>query len=87
MNCSHSGHSWAHDGWRGCCATRVPAINRNRVQKLMRQMGIASLGPCTTRRAPGHKVSPYLMRDLAIDRPARPVHDRHQIEKGRSGCR
>ena len=47
------------------------AINRKRVQRLMRQMGIAALGPkpCTTRRAPGHKVYPYLLRDLVIDRP------------------
>lgn len=47
------------------------AINRKRVQRLMRQMGIAALGPrpCTTKRAPGHKVYPYLLRDLVIDRP------------------
>jgi putative transposase len=47
------------------------AINRKRVQRLMRLMGIAALGPRprTTRPAPGHKVFPYLLRDLAIDRP------------------
>lgn len=47
------------------------AINRKRVQRLMRVMGIAALGPRprTTRPAPGHKVFPYLLRDLAIDRP------------------
>jgi putative transposase len=46
-------------------------INRKRVQRLMRQMGIAALGPKprTTKPAPGHKVFPYLLRDLAIDRP------------------
>ena len=34
-------------------------------------MGIAALGPKprTTRPAPGHKVFPYLLRGLAIDRP------------------
>ena len=47
------------------------AINRKRVQRLMRQMGIAALGPRprTTKRAPGHKVFPYLLRGLVIDRP------------------
>jgi len=46
-------------------------INRKRVQRLMRQMGIAALGPKprTSKPAPGHKVYPYLLRDLVIDRP------------------
>jgi putative transposase len=46
-------------------------INRKRVQRLMRQMGIAALGPKpnTSKPAPGHKVYPYLLRDLRIDRP------------------
>ncbi len=46
-------------------------INRKRMQRLMRQMGIAALGPKprTTRPAPGHKVFPYLLRGLVIDRP------------------
>ena len=37
----------------------------------MRLMGIAALGPKpnTTKPAPGHKIFPYLLRDLAIDRP------------------
>ncbi len=47
------------------------AINRKRVQRLMRRMGLAALGPKprTTRPAPGHKIFPYLLRGLAIDRP------------------
>src|SRR5947209_289757 len=47
------------------------AINRKRVQRLMRQMGIAALGPKphTTKPEPGHKIFPYLLRNLAIDRP------------------
>ena len=47
------------------------AINRKRVQRLMRTMGIAALGPkpSTTKRAPGHKIYPYLLRNLAIARP------------------
>jgi putative transposase len=47
------------------------AINRKRVQRLMRRMGIAALGPKprTTKPAPGHKIFPYLLRGLAIERP------------------
>lgn len=46
-------------------------INRKRVQRLMRRMGIAALGPKpkTTKLAPGHKIFPYLLRDVVIDRP------------------
>ena len=46
-------------------------INRKRVQRLMRRMGIAALGPKprTSQPAPGHKIFPYLLRDLAIERP------------------
>jgi putative transposase len=47
------------------------AINRKRVQRLMRKMGIAALGPKprTTKPQPGHKIFPYLLRNLTIDRP------------------
>lgn len=46
-------------------------INRKRVQRLMRRMGIVALGPKprTTTPAPGHKIFPYLLRDVVIDRP------------------
>jgi len=46
-------------------------VNRKRVQRLMRQMGIAALGPRpkTTRPAPGHKIFPYLLRDVVVERP------------------
>jgi putative transposase len=46
-------------------------VNRKRVQRLMRKMGIAALGPKprTTKPAPGHKIFPYLLRNLAIDGP------------------
>jgi hypothetical protein len=46
-------------------------VNRKRVQRLMRKMGIAALGPKpnTTRPAPGHKIYPYLLRNMTIDRP------------------
>lgn len=45
-------------------------VNRKRVQRLMRLMGIAALGPKprTSRPAPGHKIYPYLLRDMAIER-------------------
>src|SRR5947199_8789183 len=50
-------------------AEGVP-INRKRVQRLMRRMGIAALGPKprTTKPAPGHRVYPYLRRELAVER-------------------
>src|SRR5579864_6679480 len=46
------------------------AINRKRVQRLMRLMGIAALGPKprTTKPAPGHKIYPYLLRGVTIER-------------------
>jgi putative transposase len=45
--------------------------NRKRIQRLMRLMGIEAVypKPRTTRRHPGHKVYPYLLRDLAIEQP------------------
>jgi putative transposase len=45
-------------------------INRKRVQRLMRRMGIAALGPKprTTKPAPGHTIYPYLLRDLTVER-------------------
>ena len=46
-------------------------IDRKRVRRLMRLMGIAALGPKprTSQPAPGHKIYPYLLRGLSIDRP------------------
>jgi len=46
-------------------------INRKRVQRLMRQMGIRALYPQPRTSKPGkdHKIYPYLLRDLVIDRP------------------
>ena len=48
-------------------------VGRKRVRRLMRVMGLRSLAPRpnTSRRAPGHRVYPYLLRDLAVDRPNR----------------
>lgn len=46
-------------------------VNRKRVQRLMRLMGIEALGPKprTTKPSPGHKIFPYLLREMVIDRP------------------
>jgi putative transposase len=46
-------------------------VNRKRVRRLTRRMGIAALGPKprTTRPAPGHEIFPCLLRELVIDRP------------------
>lgn len=45
-------------------------VNRKRVQRLMRKMGIKSVapGPNTSKPCPEHKVYPYLLRGLAINR-------------------
>jgi putative transposase len=42
------------------------AINRKRVQRLMRLMGLEGLAPrpTTTKPAPGHRVFPYLLRGV-----------------------
>lgn len=50
------------EGWR---------INRKRVRRLMRQMGLVALGPKpkTSKPAPGHRIYPYLLRDLEITQP------------------
>ena len=46
-------------------------INRKRVQRLMRKMGIASIAPSpnTSMRNKTHPIYPYLLRGLTIDRP------------------
>jgi putative transposase len=46
-------------------------VNRKRVQRLMRQMGLAGMapGPNTSRPHPEHKVYPYLLRGVPIVRP------------------
>lgn len=45
-------------------------ISRKRVQRLMRLMGIEAVGPKprTTVRAPDHRVYPYLLRGVTIER-------------------
>lgn len=45
--------------------------NRKRIQRLMRLMGIEAVypKPRTTRPHPEHRIYPYLLRGLSIDRP------------------
>jgi putative transposase len=47
------------------------SIGRELVTTMMRRMGITAIyrRPNTSRPAAGHKVYPYLLRDLAVDRP------------------
>ena len=46
-------------------------VNRKRVQRLMRVMGIEALvpRPGTSKAAPGHKIYPYLLRGVSITKP------------------
>jgi len=46
-------------------------VNRKRVQRLMRLMGIEAVypKPRTSRPHPEHKIYPYLLRNLTIDQP------------------
>jgi putative transposase len=50
---------------------RVLGVNRKRVQRLMRLMGLEAVHPKrrTTRPATGHRIYPYLLRNLEITRP------------------
>lgn len=47
------------------------AVNRKRIRRLMRVMGIHSLAPCpnTSRPHPQHKIYPYLLRNYTVTRP------------------
>jgi len=46
-------------------------IGRERVARLMKRMGIEAIyrRPNTSKPAPGHKIYPYLLRKMVIDRP------------------
>ena len=46
------------------------AVGRRHIATLMRRMGIEALAPQpgTSKRAPGHKIYPYLLRKLVIER-------------------
>src|SRR5258705_4284300 len=55
---------------RGLLAAKGCKIGRRHVKTLMRRMGIEALyrRPRTTKPEPGHKIHPYLLRGLAIER-------------------
>src|SRR3546814_19791011 len=61
-------------------------VNRKRVQRLMRVMGLAGMapGPSTSRPHPPHKIYPYLLRGLPVVRPNQ-VWSTDKI--GRASCR
>lgn len=46
-------------------------MNRKRVQRLMRVMGIEAIyqKPHTSQKGQGHRIYPYLLRKMTIDRP------------------
>ena len=56
---------------RSMLANEGIAIGRMHLRTLMRRMGIEALyrRPRTSKPAPGHKIYPYLLRDMAVTRP------------------
>ena len=56
---------------RGLLRADGMAIGRGRVITLMRRMGIEALyrRPNTSKPAPGHRIYPYLLRGVTVDRP------------------
>jgi putative transposase len=46
-------------------------VNRKRIRRLMKKMGLRSLAPApgTSKPSPGHKIYPYLIRGLDVTRP------------------
>ena len=47
-----------------------PHVGKRRVRRLLRLMGLMAIfpGPNLSRRAPGHKIYPYLLRGMVIER-------------------
>ncbi len=56
---------------RGLLAGEGIKVGRRHVRTLMKRMGIEALyrRPRTTKPEPGHKIYPYLLRDMVITRP------------------
>ena len=63
--------SWGSRSMRNHLRRLGYKINRKRIQRLMRRMGLQAIypKPRTSRPHPQHKVYPYLLRNLKIDRP------------------
>jgi putative transposase len=62
---------WGYRLAEGFLRSRGWGINRKRVQRLMRVMGLEGVAPRphTNQPHPTHARYPYLLRDLVIDRP------------------
>jgi putative transposase len=56
---------------RDLLAAEGSKVGRRRITTLMQRMGIAAIycRPSTTKPAPGHRIYPYLLRGLTINRP------------------
>jgi len=65
---------WPFYGSRRLCAElrqQGCRVNRKRIQRLMRTMGLRTIypKPRTSQPGKGHKIYPYLLRGLSIERP------------------
>lgn len=67
LDCPFAGSRVLRDLLRG----EGVQIGRARVITLMRRMGVEAIyrRPNTSKPAPGHRIHPYLLRGLNIDRP------------------
>ncbi len=63
--------SWGSRSMRNHLRRLGYKINRKRVQRLMRLMGLEAIypKPKTSRPHPAHKVYPYLLRNIVVERP------------------
>ena len=63
--------TWGSSSMRNHLRRQGYKVNRKRVQRLMRLMGLEAIYPKrrTSRPHPDHKVYPYLLRKLKIDHP------------------
>ena len=63
--------TWGSRSMRNHLRRQQYKVNRKRVQRLMRLMGLEAIYPKrrTSRAHPAHKVYPYLLRNLNISRP------------------
>jgi putative transposase len=66
--------AWPFYGSRrmtACLVQRGEPVNRKRVQRLMRLMGLEAIYPKPRLSAPGrgHRIFPYLLRGMTIERP------------------
>ncbi len=62
---------WGSRNFAAFLRNRGYRVNRKRIQRFMRKMGLEGIspGPSTSHPSPGHKVYPYLLKDVLIERP------------------